>query len=398
MSAIKSERLSCVLTLFCASAGAFSVPACAGSESLDSLEQVELGTAREALERHDTGGRDDARPHRHQRGDHCSDDEDDGVALTGVNLAGADFGEGNLPGVYEQDYIYPSAADVDLFLERGVNVFRVPFRWERLQRTLNGDFDTGELARLDGLVRYITARRAKVVLDPHNYARYAGQVVGIDIPASALADLWARLATLYGDDRRVVFGLMNEPNSMPTEVWRDAANAAIAAIRGAGAENLVLVPGNAWTGAWSWDDSWYGTPNAIAMTQIEDPLDNFAFDVHQYLDADGSGTYRTPALPGAASPCESTIIGTLRLALFSAWLRATGSRGFLGEFGVPNEPTCLAAMDDMLSTLDASSDVFVGWTYWAAGPWWGDYPLSVQPSEDGSDKPQFSVLARHLHR
>ena len=50
----------------------------------------------------------------------------------------------------------------------------------------------------------------------------------------------------------------------------------------------------------------------------------------------------------------------------------------------------------MLGTLDASSDVFVGWTYWAAGPWWGDYPLSVQPNDDGTDKPQFEILARHL--
>jgi endoglucanase len=324
-------------------------------------------------------------------------DCDTGVALTGVNLAGADFGEGNLPGTYEEDYIYPSAADVDPFLARGANVFRVPFRWERLQPVANGELDVVELARLDGLVSYITSRGATVVLDPHNYARYFGQVVGVDIPASALGDFWGRLAAIYRKNRRVIFGLMNEPNTMPTEVWLDAANVAIAAIRSAHAYNLVLVPGNAWTGARQWDDSWYGTPNAVVMTGVVDPAHNFAFDVHQYFDSDASGTYGVPAYEGAPSSCESMIVGTLRVALFTAWLRATGNKGFVGELGVPpSDATCLAALDDFLATLDENSDVFLGWTYWAAGPWWGDYPLSVQPNDDGSDKPQMAVLAPYF--
>jgi hypothetical protein len=34
-------------------------------------------------------------------------------------------------------------------------------------------------------------------------------------------------------------------------------------------------------------------------------------------------------------------------------------------------------------------------TYWAGGPWWGDYHLAVEP-RDGQDRPQMAVLARHL--
>src|SRR6185436_4131601 len=135
------------------------------------------------------------------RGPHHSDDDGgcetgDGP-LGGVNLAGADFGGDNLPSTYGDHYIYPSHADVDLFLSRQVRVFRVPFLWERLQRAPYGKFDAEEFARLDGLVRYITAHGATVVLDPHNYARYGGQVVGVDVKASALADLWSRLARVY---------------------------------------------------------------------------------------------------------------------------------------------------------------------------------------------------------
>ena len=40
-----------------------------------------------------------------------------------------------------------------------------------------------------------------------------------------------------------------------------------------------------------------------------------------------------------------------------------------------------------------NSDVWLGWTYWAAGAWWGDYPMSVEP-KNGADRGQMIVLKR----
>ena len=114
---------------------------------------------------------------------------------------------------------------------------------------------------------------------------------------------------------------------MPTEQWASAANAAIAAIRTAGANNLILVPGNGFTGAWTWNSNSYGTPNATAMLSIVDPKNNFAFDVHQYLDSDGSGTHATIAN-------NDPTIGVQRLTAFTQWLQTNHLRGFLGEFAV----------------------------------------------------------------
>ena len=129
-----------------------------------------------------------------------------------------------------------------------MNVFRIPFRWERLQRSLFAAFDGAESARLASVVAYATGHGAHVILDPHNYARYYGALVGSgSVPNSAFADFWSRLAAQYKGNPRVIFGLMNEPHDMPTEQWVAAANAAIAAIRAAGAQNLILVPGNGWT-------------------------------------------------------------------------------------------------------------------------------------------------------
>ena len=65
------------------------------------------------------------------------------VALTGVNLAGADFGERDLPGTYDVHYTYPTPQEVDYYVGKGVNAFRIPFRWERLQRSQNAGRCTG---------------------------------------------------------------------------------------------------------------------------------------------------------------------------------------------------------------------------------------------------------------
>jgi endoglucanase len=309
------------------------------------------------------------------------------IQWRGVSLAGAEFGGDRIPGTYNTDYIYPAASSVAYFKSKGMNMVRLPFSWERLQPALNQPFDAAELGRLTGFVRDVTATGVTVVLDPHNYARYRGNLIGsAQVPYAAFADFWSRLATELKGNTRVVFGLMNEPHDMPTEQWLSAANAAIAAIRAAGAGNIVAVPGNAWTGAWTWSQSYYGTPNAVVMKGIVDPGRNMVFEVHQYLDTDGSGT----------SPnCVSTQIGVERLTGFTNWARANGYRAVLGELGAASNETCNQAISNTLTHVESNNDVWAGWAWWAAGPWWGSYMYSIEPAGT-TDKPQMSLLRSFL--
>ncbi|MBI5531387.1 MAG: glycoside hydrolase family 5 protein [Deltaproteobacteria bacterium] len=306
--------------------------------------------------------------------------------LAGVNLSCAEFAAGKIPGSYGTDYIYPSADEVDYFVGKGMNTFRLPFLWERLQPASPGPLDATEETRLSTIVSHALGKGAYVILDPHNYARYYGTVMGEGNAIAALADLWSRLAGKYKAEPHVLFGLMNEPNGLATETWRDAANASIKAIRDAGASNLILVPGNAWTGAHSWSSDWYGTANAVAMLDIVDPGNNYVFEVHQYLDSDSSGT---------SDQCVSTTIGSERLQGFTDWARTHGKQAFLGEFAGARNDTCYQAVDDMLSYFDQNRDVWMGWTWWAAGPWWGDYMFTLEP-DNGADRPQMAILAPHL--
>ena len=123
-----------------------------------------------------------------------------------------------------------------------------------------------------------------------------------------------------------------------------------------------------------------------ARHKVLDPAHNFAFEVHQYLDPDGSGTHKEVV---------SATIGVERITEITQWAEATGNHLFLGEVGVWTDKTSLDALGNLLTYIQQHTDVWEGATYWAGGPWWGPYIYSIEP-ENGTDKPQMAVLVEHL--
>ena len=317
--------------------------------------------------------------------------------LRGVNLAGGDFG--TVPGVFGTDYTYPTEGEIDDYARRGFNVIRVPFLWERIQPSVNGPLDdngdgTGDLERLRQVVGWISDRKLIAILDLHNYAkrRIGGKDVkvgGDALPASALADVWVRLAKVFKDNDRVWFGLMNEPADIAADRWKTIAQSVTTAIREAGAGNLLLVPGTAYTGA----HSWVSSGNAQAMADFADPAGNFAFEVHQYLDADSSGKSGT-CTPGS---------GASRLQPFITWAKEKpGRRGFLAEFAagdpaVAGQEQCATELAALLDAAETSG-VFIGWAAWGGGDWWPpDYIFRLTPAESGSpDTAYMKMLTQRL--
>ncbi len=309
------------------------------------------------------------------------------LAYTGVNIAGGEFGRRS-PGHaarYGTDYTFPTPAELDYFAGKGMNIIRLPFRWEDLQPQLGQPLDPANLERIKGVVSEASRRRMVVILDPHNYARFYDKPIGSpEAPITAFADFWGRLASPFRGNPNVWLGLMNEPHDLPAAQWLQAANAAIAAIRRAGAKNLILVPGIAYTGA----QSWIASGNGAAMLGVKDPQHHFLYEVHQYLDADSSGTK-----PEAVS----ATIGSERLAQFTAWCRQHHKRAFLGEFAAGSSAVDAQAVEDMLRFMEQNRDVWVGDTWWAAGAWWGDYMFSLEP-KNGADAPQLASLTPHLQQ
>jgi hypothetical protein len=118
------------------------------------------------------------------------------------------------------------------------------------------------------------------------------------------------------------------------------------------------------------------------MLNIVDPANHYVFEVHQYLDSDSSGT---------TANIVNANIGVTRLSAFTSWLRANNKRGFLGEFAAANSTIGSTAsligdeaLTNLLSHIAANSDVWEGWAWWAAGPWWGDYMFTLEPTNLGA--------------
>jgi len=310
----------------------------------------------------------------------------------GVNLASAEFGGA---GELGKKYVYPNDKEFQYFSAKGFKIVRIPFKWERVQPELRGEFDPANIAELDRCVTEANATGLVVLLDVHNYGarKVPGQEKGVFIgmdPALTkedFNDLWVRLSNRYKSNPLVWFGLMNEPHKVPANINSDIMQAVVNAIRATGATNKILVAGTSFSGAHSWIKS----GNAAAFDNFKDPGNNFAFDVHQYLDKDSSGTH-TESVPGS---------GSTRLAAFTAWAKQHHFKGFLGEFGWAPDPASHKEGDDILSYMDKNKDVFIGYTYWAAGPWWTKtYIYLVEPEglKTGApvDKPQMAVLEKHL--
>lgn len=306
--------------------------------------------------------------------------------VRGVNLSGMEFGS-NIPGSVGADYLVGQEQQISYWTAKGAKIFRLPFLWERVQPTMGGALTGAGMAGIDAVVNAAVNAGCFIILDMHQYMRYTIRgtqyVIGETPQATAAhyADVWGKLAARYRSQPKVIFGLMNEPHDLNLKTLVSTYNTAIAAIRAAGATNMIFLDGTAYTGA----RSWVSSGNGAAMLGISDSANNYAFDVHQYLDPDGSGI-NTTCVAGS---------GSSRMQPFTDWARANNRRGFLGETDFAANTQCYAEANALFEHIKNNSDVYLGWTYWSAGFWPADNPLTVQPDNVSNpvDKPQVATLA-----
>lgn len=107
-----------------------------------------------------------------------------------------------------------------------------------------------------------------------------------------------------------------------------------------------------------------------ALSALTDSENKIIYEMHQYLDSDGSGT---------SDVCVSSTIGSERLAAATAWLKSSGKKAILGEFAGGANSVCESAVTDMLTYIGENTDVWTGALWWGGGPWWGSYIFSMEP-------------------
>ena len=257
--------------------------------------------------------------------------------------------------------------------DTGLNAFRLPVGWQYLvNNVLGGTLDATNFGKYDSLVQNcLSAGAALCIVDVHNYARWNGGIIGQGGPSNAdFTSLWSQLATKYAQNTRVAFGIMNEPHDLTSvTTWAATVQAAVTAIRKAGAKaNTILLPGNDWTHASSLvSDGSYAALKTV--TNIDGTTTNLIFDVHQYLDSDGSGTHTT---------CTTNNVDIFNN--LATQLRKDGRQAFLSETGGSNDQSCLTDVCQELETVAKNADVYLGWTGWGAGLFGNGYELLESPS------------------
>ncbi|KAF8998235.1 endoglucanase 1 [Cyathus striatus] len=307
------------------------------------------------------------------------------ILYAGVNESGGEFGvfgtKGQgLPGRFGVDFAFINKTTVDIFVDQEkINFFRVTFLMERmtpLSFGLGRRFNETYFSEYADAINHITLTKgAYALIDPHNYMRYndpssqpfSGSVIGnTSDPTAAttkqFGEFWHELALRFATNPKVVFGINNEPHDMPTDLILKNNQAAIDGIRAAGARQLILAPGNGFTGGHSFTQNTGAAgdaPSSDFLNKMVDPLKNTAIDIHEYLDVDFSGSHDECTQPGPSN-----------LAALTTWLQQNKLKAVISEFGGGNNANCFQFIDDMLTYL-AANDEYIGWSIWAAGPFWG---------------------------
>lgn len=327
-----------------------------------------------------------------------------GVPYRGVSLAGGEFVDGPPQFLAHAGVFLPYDDDAAIFIYKGMNTFRIPITWEYFA-DINGrvNAQANYLDKLADVITKLNARNATIIIDVHNYMRYnptnvtlntvntnpdGTDVIGQGTAApttQAFATLWSNIVGLYHSPR-ILYGVMNEPHDVTWEVVVKNTNAALQAIRRKEAElglsqapHLVLVSGNNWTGLHSWfsADGFCNGNDALFLNRLVDPSHHFAIEVHQYFDADSSGTYVDGrcVVPGVFN---TTFDGYW--ALFTNWSSAHNLDVLLGEFGAVDNEICVSDVTHLLDAFMAFNHS-LGWVVWAAGNSWGSvYPVSLAPA------------------
>ena len=258
----------------------------------------------------------------------------------GINIAGFDFGCGT-DGTCNLKQTDPpllslggadGAGQMKHFVQNdNLNIFRLPVAWQYLvNNNLGGTLDAGNSGNYDQLVQACLSNGASCIIDIHNYARWNGQIIGQGGPTNAqFASLWSQLATKYASTSNVIFGVMNEPHDLDMNSWAVSVQAAVTAIRNAGATSqMILLPGTDYTSAGQFvSDS---GPALLTVKNPDGSTTNLIFDVHKYLDSDNSGTNAecvTNNIDGAFAP-------------LATWLRSNNRQALNSETGGGNTASC----------------------------------------------------------
>ncbi len=304
-----------------------------------------------------------------------------------------------------------------------VNAVRVPLNedcWLDINGVPAGYGGTSYQQAIEAYVKLLTDNGLAVILDLHWTAPgrepATGQLPMAD--SDHAVDFWSGVASAFAGNSQVVFDLFNEPYITDWSCWtqggscaKDANGAAYAtpgmagllqAVRNAGAQNVVILGGLAWSSDFS---QWVASVNSIP--KLAAPLnglsiDNVAASWHSY---DFNGTSSCPSQYNGYSGTCASGQATAQAASIDSVLNA-GFAVVMGESGISAFDSTSAAKfsstqladlegwyDGLLTYLEGQGQGYLAWDWNTSGN-----PFLLT-NYDGSPTPYFGVTYQtHLSK
>ncbi|WP_019555772.1 glycoside hydrolase family 5 protein [Thiomicrorhabdus arctica] len=301
--------------------------------------------------------------------------------IAGINLAGAGFSSGKIPGRVGYDYKFPNSVQLLYYKSKGFKAVRLSILWERLQPNLYSELDPDYLNEIKIFLKKAEGSDLLVLLDLHNYGRYKTKLIGSkDVPEDAFYDIWNRVAqALHSYPSLYAYGLMNEPHDTKG-YWHKVAQSGVDAIRAVDKKKVIYVPGEFWSSSWKW-------PKANPKPFVSDPQNKLVYEAHIYFDRHSTGAYKNPN--------EVLKQGDVakRVMPFITWLEKYHLKGAIGEWGVPTSSKAWFPVVGEFMTL--ANEHCLDWYIWAGGQWPQHYFMSLEPV-NWKDKPLTTFLSKKL--
>lgn len=297
----------------------------------------------------------------------------------GVAFAGGNY----------SNHFYPTQLGAQQMAARGIKIGRQTTKWEYLQPTLGAPLNATEIGKLRTSLDYMAAAGIGIIIEPHNYGRYATSdgvthILGdATLTNARFADFWTRLVTALAD-HPAIYGweLMNEPHDLPggAPAWQVASQAAVDAIRAVDPDRMIWIPTYEW--------------QSVSRNFVNHPsgpwISNgglLKYAAHQYLDWDGSGKYTSSYTADNSSAVAAGYTNlrarqASRIKSFTDWLTQFGADGVISEVGWPfgawagfNDQAAWQADGEVLYQQYDAANLDV--TYWFSGSYSSGTPGSA---------------------
>ena len=242
-------------------------------------------------------------------------------------------------------FAWEGTSNIDSYMnDWGFNALRVP-------NYLLGSYgqahpNQDNYANNEAIANAVTDNDGVVIFDAHD--RIGGYYQGNE--KEILLQYWRDMAQKFRDNPNVWFNLSNEPGNAiaDPQTWVSYHREIIDVIRAEGANNIIVVNGEAW------GQDYFTQTLASSALDVMEGNENVIFDIHIYDQWNGTNKQDNPDNPGGYEDIRAYLTA----------LQNLGIPMMIGEYGSENQNANINTLDASRRAVEAANELGIGRMVW----------------------------------